>query len=474
MKKIYLLFSFILLAFSVHAQWQSNIRLTNDKAVSQTSYNNAWCVAASGDTVHVVWYDNRDGNDEIYYKRSTDGGQTWGADVRLTNDTAESVKPCIAISGSVVNVIWVDGRDGNDEIYYKRSPNAGTNWTSDIRLTNDTADSWFPSMACKGSDVYVVWEDKRNGGMSEDIYYKYSSNGGVSWGSDVQLTINPAYSRYPSIAVNGSDVHVVWFDYRDNNYEIYYKHSTDNGNSWLADTRLTNDTASSIIASIAVNGSNIHVVWTDMRNGSEDVYYKNSNDNGVSWSKDVALTNYSGNSTKPSIAINGLDINVVWYDNRDGNVDIYYKHSDDGGNNWDADENLSNNSGSSYLPSIAISNSILHVVWFDFTDGNREIYYKQYDPIITTAINNTVNSNLALDLHAFPNPAINVLHVECNNNINKNTMLYIRNIIGEVVLNKKIEISNTPINISSFKNGMYVVELKNNMASETTKLIIAH
>jgi hypothetical protein len=67
------------------AQWQPDQRLTNDPALSATSYNNAWCVAASGDTIHVVWYDNRiaSTNWEIYYKRSTNGGAAWGADTRL-------------------------------------------------------------------------------------------------------------------------------------------------------------------------------------------------------------------------------------------------------------------------------------------------------------------------------------------------------------------------------------------------------
>ncbi len=72
------------------AQWQPDVRLTNDPANSYTSYNNAWCIASSGIVVHVVWYDNRDGNNEIYYKRSTDAGVSWGADTRLTNNTAES------------------------------------------------------------------------------------------------------------------------------------------------------------------------------------------------------------------------------------------------------------------------------------------------------------------------------------------------------------------------------------------------
>src|SRR5688572_25110827 len=62
------------------AQWQRDVRLTNNSASSSTSFNNARCVAISGAYVHVVWRDTRDGIYEIFYKRSTDGGASWGSD----------------------------------------------------------------------------------------------------------------------------------------------------------------------------------------------------------------------------------------------------------------------------------------------------------------------------------------------------------------------------------------------------------
>ncbi len=46
-------------------------------------------IAINGSVVHVVWSDERDGNYEIYYKRSTDGGVSWGADTRLTNNPSD-------------------------------------------------------------------------------------------------------------------------------------------------------------------------------------------------------------------------------------------------------------------------------------------------------------------------------------------------------------------------------------------------
>jgi hypothetical protein len=132
-------------------------------------------VAASGSNVHVVWQDSLDGNDEIYAKRSTDGGASWGTDTRLTNNSALSWYPSVAASWSNVHVVWRDNRDGNAEIYAKRSPDGGLSWGPDTRLTNNNAGSALPSVAASGSRVHVVWLDTRDGNL--EIYAKRDPTG---------------------------------------------------------------------------------------------------------------------------------------------------------------------------------------------------------------------------------------------------------------------------------------------------------
>ncbi|MGH9978610.1 MAG: hypothetical protein ACRD8Z_22675 [Nitrososphaeraceae archaeon] len=44
----------------------------------------------------MVWSDNTPGNNEILYKRSTDGGATFGATINLSNSAGESRDPAIA------------------------------------------------------------------------------------------------------------------------------------------------------------------------------------------------------------------------------------------------------------------------------------------------------------------------------------------------------------------------------------------
>jgi hypothetical protein len=223
--------------------------------------------------VHVVWQDYRDGNYEIYYKRSTNAGVSWEADTRLTSYSSYSENPSVSVSGQVVHVVWRDQRDGNYEIYYKRSTDAGVSWGADTRLTNNSADSRYASVSVFGSVVHVVWQDLRDG-IREEIYYKRSTDGGTNWGVDIRLTNNPFFSEFPSVSVSGSVVHVVWEDDRDGNTELYYKRSTDGGTSWGADTRLTNNIAFSRHSSVSVSGSSVHVVWEDSRDGNYEIYYK--------------------------------------------------------------------------------------------------------------------------------------------------------------------------------------------------------
>lgn len=357
----------------VSAQWQPDVRLSYS-GDAYTSYNNAWCVAANGDAVYVVWYYYDFLGGDVFCARSGDGGATWEPATHVTYYPLDSWCPSVAVSGSRVHVAWADYRDGNEEVYYKYSPDGGTTWGPDGRLTYDPSDSWCPSLAVSGSDVYVVWWD---GWGSSEIYCLRSTNGGDSWQPAVRLTNDPATSWAPSAAAWGSDVHVVWAEARDGNFEIYYKRSTDAGQTWEEDQRLTRDPAESNRPSVAVSGLNVHVVWIEARDGNGEIYYKHSTDAGVTWGPDIRLTSDPHGSTWPSIAVSGSRVHVAWVDDRDGNEEIYYRRSNDGGLTWEPETRLTEDAGESDRPSIAVSGSRVHVAWHDDRSGNRDVYYKR-------------------------------------------------------------------------------------------------
>jgi hypothetical protein len=277
--------------------------------------------------VHAVWFDYRDSNYEIYYKRSTDGGTNWEADKRLTNDAAFSLYPSIAVSGSFVHVVWQEKRDGNDEIYYKNSNDGGVNWNIDKRLTNDTNGSYSPSIAVSGSFVHIVWYDLRGGGKTYRIYYKRSIDKGSAWEADLHL--NSSTGAYmPSIEASDSFVFIVWS--LGSIYPYYFKSSKNGGASWTSESILSPN--NSRYSSVAVSGKYVHVVWEDNRSGNFDIYYKCSINGGISWGIDTLLSdNMATASEYPSIALSGSVVHIVWKDKRDGpNGEIYYKRNPTG------------------------------------------------------------------------------------------------------------------------------------------------
>jgi hypothetical protein len=123
------------------------------------------------------------------------------------------------------------------------------------------------------------------------------------------------------------------------------------------------------------------VVWYDETptNGLTDICYKQSTDAGASWSTNKKLTWTAGDSKSPAIAIDALNVlHVVWFDYTPGNPDIYYRNSTDAGATWSTIQNLTLNSGNSMYPAMAVDSSgNVHVLWEDDTPGNKEIYYRK-------------------------------------------------------------------------------------------------
>jgi hypothetical protein len=243
---------------------------------------------------------------------------------RLTNISGWCGSPAIAVDDSNIYVVWEDGTLGSPEIYFKRSDDGGITWTADMRLTNNAGGSYSPAIAVNGSNIYVVWYDDTPGNY--EIYFKRSGNGGASWGDNKRLraaNLGDAYS--PAIAVDGLNIYVVWHDYTPGDSEIYFRKSDTGGGNWITKKSITNNAGGSYSPAIAVDSSDIYVVWYDDTPGNSEIYFKKSNDGGVTWTAGKKLTNNTGNSATPAMAVDGSNIYVVWSDDTPGDSEIYFK-----------------------------------------------------------------------------------------------------------------------------------------------------
>jgi hypothetical protein len=377
-----LVFGFLLFVQMAQAQW------TTAKRISWTSGDSGFTAIAvgPGDSIHVVWEDDTPGNYEIYYTKSTDGGVSWAKAQRITWTSGRSGWPSLAVDPSgEIHVAWEDATPGHYAVYYKNSTDGGITWSANKRLTWTSGDAYnaaitFGSPGC----LHLAFNDSTPG--NDEIYYKKSTDAGVTWATSKRLTYNSGTSGWPAIAVDSSGIaHVAWTDATPGPGEIYYKNSTDEGTTWSAAKRLTwTSKGGNIYIEMALDPSkNLHLVWQGNRPADQEIYYKKSTDGGATWATTKKLTlttaNYSG---YPDIASDpGGNLHLVWEEETATSTSaIYYKMSTDGGASWTANLRLnwsSGNSGGEAVAADSLGN--VHVVYSDNTIGQAEIYYKKFN-----------------------------------------------------------------------------------------------
>lgn len=368
----------LLFSQTAQAQWTPAKRLTWN---SGNSLIPAWAIDSSG-TIHLVWQDSTPGYYDIFYKKSTDEGSTWTDAQRLTWTSGDSEYPAIAVDSSDdLHLVWMDEWPGNGELYYMKSTDGGDSWSKSKRLTWNSGGSYEPVMAVDSSDnLHLLWYDYTPG--SAQLYYKRSTDRGATWSASQRLVWNSDPCWHPDLAAYSSGhLYVVWMDFTAGNYEIFLKTSTDGGVAWSASRRLTWTSGWSFRPQISVGPSgDLHLVWDDETPGNDELFYRTSTDGGAAWSTSRRLTWTSGDCRNPAMAFESpTSLHLFWDDNTPGKEEIYYKRSTDAGATWSTSQRLTWTAGNSWYPAIAVvSSGRLHLFWSDNTPGNWEIYYKKF------------------------------------------------------------------------------------------------
>jgi Secretion system C-terminal sorting domain len=144
---------------------------------------------------------------------------------------------------------------------------------------------------------------------------------------------------------------------------------------------------------------------------------------------------------------------------------------------WNGTGGLTNTMGSVYTGDVAVSLAFYQPGLVSFTRAGTSTVSFEYQTVFSaSALNDLINGfgmgieEKSIDgLSIYPNPANDVLNISSTNTLNKVTMY---NALGTVVYtNANANTNGLQIDISSFKNGVYILNLEDARGTVTKKII---
>lgn len=190
-------------------------------------------MASAGNNAYVVWWSNKSGDWEVLFRASSDNGKTFGPKINLSNSTGRSADGKIAAEENNVYVVWWDNQPGNNEVFFRASSDNGKTFGSKINLSNNNATSDSEQLATADNNVYVVWKDNETG--NNDIFFRPSTDNGKTFGPKINLSNSTTSSADAMIDAEGNNVYVSWWERANNQTAIrepVMRVSNDNGKTF--------------------------------------------------------------------------------------------------------------------------------------------------------------------------------------------------------------------------------------------------
>lgn len=205
----------------------------------------SWTNFGSGTTMRVTYSDNF--------------GLSWNGPWVFSTSVGQGSVPRADGSSDNVYITWTSGTS----IVFVRSTDNGVTWGTPSVIQTNTATPMnpygsdrihgFPGMDVDpvNGNIYIVYAMRNLAPDFSDVYFKRSTNGGLSWSNAITLNALPGSDRsqyFPWICVDkdGGDISAIWYDQilgdgTSDITDLFHTHSYDGGLTWDCPTPLTDD-----------------------------------------------------------------------------------------------------------------------------------------------------------------------------------------------------------------------------------------
>jgi hypothetical protein len=257
-----------------------------------------------------IAFDRSDAASAIGVSRSADGGKTWSthfvvqtsatAGKRIFNDkdwvAADPTDP----TGNTAYVAWNLDKNRSSAIVISKTTDGGRTWSVPKRVSDlFTTDISATVLVGNDGTVYVTFETFT--GSGDAVAFAVSHNGGTTFTTRLIAPINDIPSplpgatfrdnSFPALALDGSTLHVVWSNWNGSDADVVYMRSTNGGATWSAPVTIGGGPGDQFFPWIAARNGTVYASWFNRASGDTySIAGAASTDGGATWSAPATLS----------------------------------------------------------------------------------------------------------------------------------------------------------------------------------------
>ena len=263
--------------------------------------------------IYMAWtefdnYGSERGKDKsrILFSYSEDAGEIWSNPVKVSDvegdcidedETVEGAVPTVGPNGEIY-VSWA----GPLGLMFDKSLDGGKTFGTDI-FVSDIPGGWdfgipginrcngMPITACDISNseyrgnIYIGWSDQRNGTDNTDIFFKKSTDKGNTWSELIKVnsdtTSRHQFFTWMTVDSTSGNIYFVFYDRRNTIYnetEVYIARSVDGGETFqnykISESSFTPNSGVFFgdYINIAVYNGEIRPIWMRMDNNKLSIW----------------------------------------------------------------------------------------------------------------------------------------------------------------------------------------------------------
>ena len=140
-------------------------------------------------------------------EQSIKADEDWESSRPVTLSRGDSIAPSAqAVGNGIVHLVWIDTRMDSGAVYYKKSTDGGETFTSDKRISEAGSQPGAPSISIStdGENVAMAWDAviEVENQTGRAVLFRESTNGGYSFGKTTFVT----FGRTPQLQSYGGDI----------------------------------------------------------------------------------------------------------------------------------------------------------------------------------------------------------------------------------------------------------------------------